>query len=65
MDLRGSLDEILKMGSEQEVSQEDKFAVVLILHVDDTPAVLASSNLLAVNDDRLLGTDNSKGNKTL
>jgi hypothetical protein len=51
VDLRGSLDEILEMGSEQEVSQEDKFTVVLILYVDDTPAVLASSNLLAINDD--------------
>jgi hypothetical protein len=39
--------------------------VVLVLHIDDTPAVLASSHLLAINNDGLLRTDNGKRNKAL
>ena len=65
VDLRGSLDEILQVGSEKEVSKVDEFAVVLVLDVDDTPAVLASANLLAVDNDGLFGANNGKGDKTL
>jgi hypothetical protein len=65
MDLRGGLDKVLEVGSEEEVSQVDEFAVSLILDVDDTPSVLTATDLLAVDDNRLLGSDNSKGNEVL
>lgn len=65
MDLRSGLDEILEVRSEQEVSQVNEFAVVLILNVDDTPSVLTSTDLLAIYNDRLLRTNDSKGNKAL
>lgn len=65
VDLRGSLDEVLKMGAEKEVSQVDEFAVVLVLNVDDTPPVLATANLLAVDNDGLFGADDGEGNEIL
>lgn len=60
VDLACRLDEILEVGAEEEVAEVDEFAVVLILHVDDAPAVLAANDLLAVDDDRPLATDNSE-----
>ena len=65
VDLRCSLDKILEVGSEEEVSQVDEFAVSLVLDVDDTPSVLTAANLLTVDDDRLLGSDNGERNKVL
>jgi hypothetical protein len=65
VDLRGGLDKVLEVGSEEEVSQVDEFAVSLILDVDDAPSVLTAANLLTVDDDRLLGSDNGEGNKVL
>ena len=49
----------------KEVSKIDKFAVVLILNIDDTPSVLTSTDLLAVDDDALLGADDGEGDETL
>lgn len=63
--LRGGLDQVLEMGSEEEVSQVDKFAVVLVLDVNDTPAVLAATDLLAIDHDGLLRADDGKGDKAL
>jgi len=51
VDLRGSLDQILEMGSGEEISKVNEFAVILILDVNNTPSVLASSDLFASNDD--------------
>jgi hypothetical protein len=51
MDLRCCLDQVLEMGAGEEVSEVDKFAVVLVLDVDNSPSVLATSDLLATNDD--------------
>ena len=65
VDLRRRLDEILQVGAEQEVSEVDKLAVVLVLNVDDAPAVLSGWDLLAVHDDRLLRADDSEGNQVL
>jgi len=65
VDLRRRLDEILEVGAEEEVSEIDKFAVVLILNVDHAPSVLATTNLLAVDNDRLLGTDDGERNQVL
>jgi len=65
MDLRRCFDQILEMGAGEEVSEVDKFAMVLILHVDDTPSVLASTDLLAPNNDRLLRSNNREGDDVL
>lgn len=59
------LDKVLKMGAGKEVSEIDEFAVILILHVDDTPAVLAAANLLAIDDDRSFATNYSEWNDVL
>lgn len=65
VDLGRRLDEVLEVCPEQEVPQIDELAVVLVLDVDNPPAVLAAANLLAVDDDRLLGTDDGKGDQVL
>jgi hypothetical protein len=39
------------MGTGEEVSQVDEFAVVLVLDVDDSPSILTTTDLLATNDD--------------
>jgi hypothetical protein len=51
MDLRGRLNQILEVGAGKEVSEVDEFAVVLILNVDNPPSVLATTDLLASNND--------------
>ncbi len=53
------------MGTGKEVAQVHKLAVVRVLDIDDTPAVPATPNGLAINDDGLLGTDNSERNNRL
>lgn len=58
VDLAGGLDQVLEVGTGQEVAQVDELAVVLILDVDDTPAVLTATNLLAVDHNGLLTTNN-------
>ena len=65
VDLGSRLDEILQVCPQQKVTQVDEFAVVLILNVDDTPSVLAPTDLLAVHDDALLGADDGEGDETL
>ena len=65
MDLAGSLDQVLQMGAGQEGSQVNEFAVVLIFNVNDAPTVLAAANLLTVDDNVLLATDNSERNDVL
>lgn len=51
VDLRCRLDQVLEMGTGEEVSKVDKFAVVLILNVDNSPSVLTTTDLLPSNDD--------------
>ncbi len=53
------------MCSSEEVSEVDEFAVVLVLYVDDSPSVLTSTDLLASNNDRLLGSDNGEWDDVL
>jgi hypothetical protein len=50
VNLGGGFDQILQVCACEEVSEVDKFAMVLILNVDDTPSVLAASDLLASYD---------------
>ncbi len=49
----------------EEVAEVDELAVPLVLHVDDTPAVLAAAHGLAVDDNGALRADNSKGDHAL
>jgi len=65
VDLRRRLDEVLEVGPQQEVPQVDELAVVLVLDVDDAPPVLPGGDLLAVDNDGLLGADDGKGDKAL
>jgi len=65
VDLRSSFDEILKVSTRQEVAEVDEFAMVLILDIDNTPAVLATTNLLSSNDNGLLGADDGEWNEIL
>jgi hypothetical protein len=51
MNLRCGFDQILEVGTGEEVSEVDKFAMVLVLNVDDTPSVLSPTDLLASNND--------------
>ena len=60
VDLAGGFDQVLEMGTSEEVSKIDEFGVVLIFDVDDAPLVLSSADLLAVNNDCLLAAHHSK-----
>jgi len=48
VDLACGLNEILEVSASQEVTKVDKLAVPLILHVDGSPAVLASGDVATV-----------------
>lgn len=50
VDLRGSFDQILEVSTCEEVSEVDKFAMGFILHINDSPSVLATTDLLASNN---------------
>ena len=63
MDLRGRLNEILQMSPRQEIPQRHELAMVLILHIDDAPPVLATTDRLAADDNVLFGTDDGEGNQ--
>lgn len=65
VDLGGGLDQILKVGAGEEVSEVDEFAVLLVLDVDGSPAVLAAANSLAVNVDVALAADYCEWNDGL
>ena len=51
VDLRCCFDQILEMGAGKEISEVDKFAVVLVFNVDHAPSVLAATDLLSSNND--------------
>ena len=53
------------MSTREEVAEIDKFAMVLIFDVDDAPFVLSATDLLAINNDRLLTADNRKWDDVL
>lgn len=70
MDLCSGFDEVLQVGAGQEVTEVDKLAVCLVLDckgsvcvieeevhvrtIDDTPLGLATTDVLAVNNDSAL-----------
>jgi hypothetical protein len=63
--LARSFNKVLKVSTCQEVSKIHEFAVVLVLDVDDAPAVLTTPNLLSVHHDVLLTSNNGKRNDVL
>lgn len=65
MNVRCCFNQILQTCRDEEVSQMRKLAVSLVFHVDETPAVLAATDLLAVNNNGLLRANNSKGDDAL
>lgn len=65
VDLGCRLDKILEVCPEQKVPQVDELAVIFVLDVDHAPSVLAATDLLAVDNDRLLGTDDGEGDEAL
>lgn len=65
MDLRSSLNEILQVGTSKEITEVHEFAVVRVLDIDNTPTVPAAPDGFAIDDNRLLGTDNSERNNRL
>jgi hypothetical protein len=65
VDLGCGFDQILKVGAGEEVSEVDKFAVVLVLDIDDSPSVLTATDLLAPDDDWLLRPNNRERDDVL
>jgi len=60
VNLSSRLDEVLQVCSCEEVAEVHKFAVVGILNIYNTPAVLATTYGLALDDYIVLGTNNSE-----
>ena len=65
MDMSGSFNKILQVGSSQKVTQVHKFAVMFILDIDNTPTSLSATYSLAIHDHVSFRTDNSKRDELL
>ena len=65
MDLAGGFNQVLKVSTSKEVAQVDKFAVMFIFDINDTPAGLPAANLLATDDDGLFAANDGEGNDVL
>jgi hypothetical protein len=54
--------ELLHVGADEHLAELDKVAVLLVVHLDDTPGVATAADLAAVGvGDLVIGTDNSEG----
>ena len=60
MDLARRLDEVLQVGTNKEVSEIDKLAVALVLHIDDAPSILTTTHLPAIDDNGFLASNHGK-----
>lgn len=60
VDLARRLNQILQVGTSQEVPQRYKLAMVLILDIDHPPAILPTSDRAPAYDDVVLGTDHGE-----
>ena len=60
MNLTRRLNQVLQMRARQEVPQRNKFTMVLILHVDHAPAVLATPDVFSVHDDGIFRADDGE-----
>jgi hypothetical protein len=65
VDLGCGLDQVLEMGTSEEVAQVDELAVALVLYVDGTPAILAGGNAAAADGDGVFASDNCEGDDGL
>ena len=65
VDLASGFNQVLEVGTRQEVSQIDKLAVGFILDVDDAPTILSTADLPAIDDDVLFTAHNRKRNDIL
>lgn len=65
VDLASGFHQILQVGAGEEVAQVHELAMVLILDVNHTPAVLTAANLLAIDNNGLLTADNREWNDVL
>ena len=63
VNLAGRFDKILQVGSGEEVTERDELAVVLVLDIDDAPAVLSAAYLPSIDDDILFRANYGKGNQ--
>lgn len=65
VDLRRRFDQVLQMRPGEEVAEVDKLAVRLILDVDDSPSVLAASDLFAADHNGFFRADDCKWDDVL
>ena len=65
VDLACCLDEVLEVGTSEEVPQRDELAMSLIFDIDYAPAVLPTTDLFSIDDNGLFTTNNSEGNNVL
>lgn len=65
VNLASGLDQVLKVGTSEEIAEVDEFAVVLVLDIDDTPLVLSAANSATVDVECLLAADDGKRNDGL
>ena len=65
VDLGRRLDQVLQVCPRQKVAQVDKLAVILVLHIHHSPAVLPTTDRLAINDHTALRPNHSKRNDIL
>lgn len=65
VNLAGSFDKVLQVGTGQEIAEVHEFAMVLILDIDHTPAVLAAAHLFSVDNNVLLASDDCEWNNIL
>lgn len=62
MDLCRRFDEVLQVRPSQEVAKVYKFAVLLILDIDDPPPILSPADALSINRDGAFRTNNCERN---
>ena len=63
MNLRRGLNQILQMRPRQEIPQRHKLAMVLVLHINHTPPILAATHRLAADHDVLFGANDGEGDE--
>lgn len=65
VDLARRFHQVLEVGASEEVSQRHEFAMVFVLHVNHTPAVLPAADLPAIDNNILFTADHSKRDDVL
>lgn len=66
VDVVGELAELLHVGADQHLTELDEVAVVLVVDLNDTPWVLASTDMATISSlDNLVRSDNGEGDLAL